>query len=179
MGENEKIEQASADGSRGEQETSRGRSEITTIGLAVIVVAAVVIYAVVSPVTTKRALERRAAAILRIIGLAELAFQGTNSDRLYGSFEDLKLTRYISQDETAGSMIEGYTLVWSIENHVERLSDFGTDGLANSFTIVAYPRSERIHLLRTFAVTESQIVRVYNPADGNKPDAVNGWDRAP
>jgi len=165
-----------ADGAGAAPGGSHDGARITAVAIAAIIVAAVVAYGIASPIATRQPVERRAAAILRVIGCAQLAFQGASNDRFYGSFEDLKLTRYISQDETAGSMIEGYTLAWSIRNHVEPFSDFGTDGLANSFTIVAYPRSDRFHLLRTFAITDDQVLRVYNPVGGNVLTSVTSWD---
>ena len=179
MGENEKTDQPPADDSKGEQETSRGRSENSAVPFVIDVKAATVVCCIVTQSMSPTSVERRAVLRLRAIGRCQLAYQGTNNNKSYGSFEVLKAAGYFREDETLDAIIGGYTVDWSVFNPGPPPGLLCDWILINHFTVVAYPRAERSLGLRTFAITEDQVVRVYNPVGGNKPDAVNGWDRAP
>jgi hypothetical protein len=46
----------------------------------------------------------------------------------------------------------------------------------NTFTIIAFPNPGTPKHLDTFAITEDQIVRIYDPDNGNKFESVKTWD---
>ncbi|MCX6645057.1 MAG: hypothetical protein NTY09_01660 [bacterium] len=129
----------------------------------------------------------RAKGTLRSSGGSQLAYQGMNNAKNYGSFQAMKDTLYIAEGYNLGNMIENYSMTWSVHNP-QRMSDEAEIGLGpHSFTIVAYPRDTRPYYLMTFGITEDQIVRVYKPentAEGlnefNGPDdpRVQTWDPA-
>jgi hypothetical protein len=104
----------------------------------------------------------RAKGTLRSTGSSQLAYQGTNNKKDFGTFEALKNTLYIAEGYTQGDMIENYSMTWSVFNTPD-ISDMGTVYGVHTFAVVAYPRDSRPGYLMTFGVTEDQVVRMYNP----------------
>jgi hypothetical protein len=97
---------------------------------------------------------------LRGIGTAELVYQSGNNQKNFGSFRSLEETGMISPGETMENVIPGYYLTWdSPGNHF--------------FTIVAYPYHPQN--LKTFAMTEDMVIRVFNPRKNNDPHAPASW----
>lgn len=141
--------------------------------------------------TRNPAWESRAKGTLRSIGSSQLAFQGISPDNSFGTFSDLSAEMYIAQGYSTANMIERYTLDWvayASEPEIEKKPDDDEVEFADSlavedwehepydrFTIIAYPRSGN-HGLRTFGVTEDQVVRMYNPDNGNVEEDVLSWD---
>ena len=115
--------------------------------------------------------QSRAKGTLRSIGSSQLAYQGTNYAKNYGSFEALKHDLYIAKGYTLGNMIENYSMTWEVYNG----STVEEEDI-HLFEVVAFPRDRRPGYLSTFAVTEDQVVRVYNPDEGNDPGNVKTWD---
>jgi len=123
--------------------------------------------------------QSRAKGTLRSIGSSQLAYQGTNWDRNYATFEDLKQDLYIAEGYTLGNMIENYTMTWEVSNTplVEESPATAGGVGTNRFTIIAFPRDTRPGFLNTFAITEDQIVRVWNPTNRwNEWESVTTWD---
>jgi hypothetical protein len=118
--------------------------------------------------------ESRAKGILRSIGSAELAYQQSNEMKVYGSFDALQSVGDIAEGYTLENMIEDYTMTWEVSN-VSTAPTEMIDIADNSFTVIAWPEY-RTMLLRTFAITEDQVVRVYTPANDNELDDVKTWD---
>ena len=117
--------------------------------------------------------QSRAKGTLRSIGSSQLAFQGVYEDHRYGTFDELKEKLYIAEGYTLGNMIENYSITWEVYN----LSTVTTE--IHEFTVIAYPRDTRPGFLNTFAITEDQVVRVYNPRNRknkNRVDSVKTWD---
>jgi len=110
----------------------------------------------------------RAKGTLRSIGSSQLAYQSTNKDHLYGTFQALQDSMYIAEGYTLDNIVEEYNLTWWVRHHQY------SEGYRSTFTIIAWPR-ERYNLM-TFAVTEDQVVRVYNPESGNRLHEVQTWD---
>ncbi len=113
----------------------------------------------------------RAKGTLRSIGSSQLAYQGTNNEHNYGSFQALRKTLYIAQGYTLGNMIENYSMTWKAYN----LSTVAGEPGIHQFTVIAYPRNTSSSDLQTFCVTEDQVVRVYNPPN-NDLAAIYHWD---
>jgi hypothetical protein len=107
-----------------------------------------------------------------------LAYQGTNNDKFYGSFGALKNDYYIADGYSLGNMIENYSMSWTVSQSIQDSEGQGGGIGQNTFTIIAWPRDTRPGYLQTFAVTDDQVVRVYNPdpAANNQLDAVHTWD---
>ncbi len=114
--------------------------------------------------------QSRAKGTLRSIGSSQLAYQGANSDRNYGTFEELKRDMYIAEGYTLGNMIENYSMTWEAYN----LSTSPVEPAIHRFTVIAYPSDPR--RLPTFCVTEDQVVREYVPETGNEFEDVYNWD---
>jgi type II secretory pathway pseudopilin PulG len=113
----------------------------------------------------RAAWESRAKGALSSIGSSQLAYQGTNYEHLYGTFDALKEDMYIAEGYTLSNMIENYSMRWTCTNP------------HNSFRVIAFPQDTRPGYLRTFAITEDQIVRVYNPRNSeNQWNSVITWD---
>jgi hypothetical protein len=49
-------------------------------------------------------------------------------------------------------------------------------GEFHEFTIIAYPTDTRPGFLHTMGIAEDQVVRVYNPENGNDFRRVETWD---
>jgi len=120
--------------------------------------------------------ESRAKGTLRSIGSAQLAYQNSNNARFYGSFDALQNVGDIAEGYTLEDMIEDYDMTWEVDN-VSTASTEMIDIADNSFTVIAWPEYQTM-LLRTFAITEDQVVRFYNPDNDNELGDVKTWDPA-
>ncbi len=121
----------------------------------------------------------RAKGTLRSLGSSQLAYQGTNNEKVYGTYEAMKKDLYIHKDYTLGNMITAYSMTWEVAT----VSTVGPEGeIINAgcrFEMVAYPTvpNNRFETdLYTFAITEDQIVRRFSPNNGNDPYDVRTWD---
>ena len=116
-----------------------------------------------------------ARSTLRALGETELAYQYSNNDRHYGSWEALVETEYIARGYHRGSLIENYSL-WTAAFNPESWGDnLAADYPDNKFTAVAFPRITRPPgYLSTFAIREDQVLRVYKPTVGVNPWGANG-----
>ena len=131
-------------------------------------------------------LELNCANKLRQIGECQLAYQGTNIYKVYGSLKNLQEGNFIEDKYTSYTFIKKYELEWEFyldtataEFQSEHPMIYSGDGY-NTFAVVAYPRAFP-KPLRTFAITEDQSLRVYNPANGNSYNnrddpMVKTWD---
>ena len=117
--------------------------------------------------------ESRAKSTLRSTVSSQLAYQRTNDLKSYGSFQALQGNLYIAEGYTLGNMIENYSMSWEISSSVVQ-----TEGPVkiDSFTIIAFPLDTAPRHLHTFAITEDQIVRVYEPGPEHDFNSVNTWD---
>jgi len=149
----------------------------------------------------KHAMESAARATLHSVATSQEAYRSAYGT--YGTFDELQNAQYIAQGFTADNMIEMYTLTWEIfpADETEPAPDGTSDGeeslgedaqpedvqdgefedqietmvVYDRFTIIAVPEVNRLSL-RTFAITEDFIVRVYNPDAGNDAEDVSTWD---
>ena len=124
----------------------------------------------------RAAWQPRAKGTLRSIGSSQLSYQGTNNARNFASFEALKRDLYIAKGYTLGNMIENYSMKWEVYNVSTVMDEYFELPCVNTFSIIAYPRDRRPGYLSTFAITEDQVVRVYNPEGGNDPGKIKTWD---
>lgn len=116
---------------------------------------------------------------LRSLGNTQWAFRGWNVNHHYGTFEDLKNAMYISDGYTPENMIENYDMTWDVSNVSTAVGEEIPYGVISTYTIIAMPdqfpeRSTRC--LHTFAITEDQVMRVYNPRNDNDLLSVKTWD---
>jgi hypothetical protein len=139
---------------------------VSTGGVIAITVLVIlmVLFLIPMPMSSRRAAwMSRAKGTLRSTGSSQLAYQGTNNAKDFGSFQAMKDTLYIAEGYNLGNMIENYSMTWAVHNSPGNLDmDSGYYGISG-FTIVAYPRDSYPGYLLTFGVTEDQIVREYNP----------------
>jgi len=145
--------------------------------LIALIVVIVIAIAIPSRYGTRRtAWASRAKGTLRSIGSSQLAYQGTNNEKSYGSFSALKGDLYIAEDYNLGNMIENFSMTWEVSGTLSTVEGDVPLGIMDKFIIVAYPRDLRPGYLSTFAVTEDQVVRVYNPSNDNEFYNVYSWD---
>ncbi len=112
---------------------------------------------------------------LKDIGSAQLAYLGTNNDKHYGSFEALQMDGYIDPWETKNTLIEHYSMNWTAHNYSKFTGYSGLASMANNtFTVFAYP--DRPGKLRTFLISEDQVVRKFTPEGGNVEEWIYRWD---
>ncbi len=137
--------------------------ELLVVAAIIAIIAAIAIPALLN--ARRAAWQSRAKGTLRSIGSSQLAYQGTNNEKFYGTFGALQDDLYIAEGYFMANMIENYSMTWDISRS-ETLGDGSGGGIGmNKFTIVAYPRDTRPGYLCTFGVTEDQVVRVYNPVN--------------
>lgn len=139
-------------------------------------------------------IEAQAQRRLRTIGSVMADYALTNRGGSYAEFQDLKDSNMIRKDLTLASMITDYSLVFITSDRIvgeSGGSSYGGAGAAggvsgeeagdleppHSYTIIAYPRPERIHArLSTFAITEDNVVRVYKPGPGVSINDPGTWE---
>ena len=136
--------------------------ELLVVAAIIAIIAAIAIPALLN--ARRAAWQSRAKGTLRSIGSSQLAYQGTNNDKFYGTFTALKDDLYIADGYSLGNMIENYSMAWTATQAITS-GGLGAGIGQNSFTIVAYPRDAREGYLNTFGVTEDQVVRVFNPSN--------------
>ncbi len=156
---------------------ARNHKGFTLLELLVVASIIAIIAAIAIPqlLNAKRsAWESRAKATLRSYGETELAYQNTNNDRHWGSWDALMTTEYLAKGYTMGNLIENYSL-YTMESNPSRLGTGtigGTGTGDNNFTIVAFPRTTTPPgYLATFLIREDQVLRVYRP----ETPGVNAW----
>ena len=120
--------------------------------------------------------QSRAKGTLRSIGSTQLAYQSTNDQKVYGSFQAMKDSQYIAEGYTLGDMIENYSMTWCVGTALTVVSEEFPNGMISTFTVIAYPRDTRPGFLNTFCITDDQVVRVYNPQNGNEFSSARSWD---
>ena len=140
--------------------------ELLVVAAIIAIIAAIAIPSLLN--ARRAAWQSRAKGTLRSIGSSQLAYQGTNNNKFYGTFEALKDDMYIAEGYTLGNMIENYSMTWSATSPYSDRNYSGLGGIANNtFTVIAFPRDTRAGFLNTFCVTEDQVVRVFiDPNDG-------------
>jgi hypothetical protein len=154
------------------------------VGIAFLIVIAVIFNIADAPWREKRRLESNCRNRLRELGSAQMSYQGTNYMKYYGSFQALKINGYFGSGNGLDTLIEGYNLGWYVNNYIypPNFNPVWGDGLEkNKFTIVAYPRIIQPPELRTFGISQDQVLRVYNPENGNpfisRDDThIQSWD---
>ena len=148
--------------------------ELLVVAAIIAIIAAIAIPALLN--ARRAAWQSRAKGTLRSVGSSQLAYQGTNNDKFYGSFKAMVDDLYIATGYSLGNMIENYSMTWTITNPATGTGTLGAGIGNNTFTVVAYPRDTRQGYLSTFGVTEDQVVRVYNPDSlSGAPNQLNGF----
>jgi len=146
------------------------------IVLALVVIAIFQSAATILPDYSIRNSEGRAKWVLREMGSSQLAYQGTNNPKKYGSFRALQQDQYIGAQYTTANIISGYALDWTVNNPSSGRGCLCSGIGNNTFTIVARPYLHRPKGLSTFAITDDQVLRKFVPANGNLDYSVKSWD---
>jgi len=150
--------------------------ELLVVAAIIAIIAAIAIPSLMN--ARRAAWMARCKGTLRSLGSTQLAYQSTNNAKKYGSFKAMLDTLYIGEGYNLSNMIENYSMSWEVSNPYYGTSNGAGDGgiASNQFTIIAYPRDSRQGFLNTFAITEDQVVRVYNPEESNVFESVKSWD---
>jgi len=151
--------------------------ELLVVAAIIAIIAAIAIPSLLN--ARRAAWQSRAKGTLRSIGSSQLAYQGTNNKKFYGSFQALKDDLYIATGYNLGNMIENYSMSWEASNPASGTGTLTGSGIGNNrFTVIAFPRDTRPGFLNTFAVTDDQVVRVFNsgPNSGNVYNSITTWD---
>jgi hypothetical protein len=151
------------------------------VGIVLLVVISVIFRIADSPWNNRRRLESNARNKLRELGSAQLAYQALNNHKYYGSLQALQDTSCVDKSATLNSLIEGYEVGWDFFNYHDNPSVLVAFMRNTAFTIVAYPTNLSRPLLRTFGISEDQILRIYNPENSNpfinrNDPHVQSWD---
>ena len=121
----------------------------------------------------------RAKGMLRSFASAQSAYQHMHG--VYGTFDELVDEGFIlsgnSMPGRPDRLSDVYFTEWECNNISVVPPDIMPKNSPNTFTIIAYPDPMfSDEFLNTFAVTEDQVVRVYNPDEGNVFESVPLWD---
>jgi hypothetical protein len=146
-----------------------------------IILVSVIFGFIYTPASDKRRLEINVRNKLRELGSSQLAYQGTNNMKYYGSFQALQDTGYIESGFGLDNYVESYELTWHMTKCMPPFGSMGMGLCDGTFTIVAYPSITPPPALRTFGISEDQVLRVFNPDNGNpfisRDDPhVQSWD---
>ena len=151
---------------------ARNQRGFTLLELLVVasIIAIIAAIAIPSLLNAKRsAWESRAKVTIRSYGETQLAYQNTNNDHHWGSWQALKDTDYLARGYHRVNIIENYSLYTNTVNVSDLDSlNFGTGISDNTFTVVGFPRTTTPPgYLATFAIREDQVLRVYRPDTPN------------
>jgi len=135
--------------------------ELLVVASIIAIIAAIAIPQLLN--AKRSAWESRAKSTLRAYGETELAYQNTNNDKHWGSWDALVATAYLADGYTKGNVIENYSLWESVNNPSQSTGSTGGSGSSdNTFTIVAFPRTTNPPgYLATFLIREDETLRVY------------------
>jgi len=144
---------------------ARNHKGFTLLELLVVAAIIAIIAAIAIPqlLNAKRsAWESRAKATLRSYGETEMAYQNTNNDRFWGTWDALVKTDYLAVGYSKANIIENYSL-WETVNNFSALGGEISYGIGDrTFTVVAFPRKTTPPgYLATFCIREDQTLRVY------------------
>ena len=98
--------------------------------------------------------QSHAKGTLLSLGSSDLAYQMTNDDRLFGTFEDMQEDLYIAEGYGYSTMIENYELRTFMEPD------------KTGFTFIAFPTAEMDPALKIYAIDETQRLYSLTPGDG-------------
>ncbi len=148
--------------------------ELLVVASIIAIIAAIAIPELLN--AKRSAWESRAKATLRSIGETQLAYQNTNNDRHWGSWDALVGSNYLAKGYNRGNLIENYSVFTSVYNPGNADNPSTGYGIGdNTFTIVAFPRTTSPPgYLATFLIREDQVLRVYRP----ETPGVNAWGDA-
>jgi len=155
------------------------RQEIKhTRGCIAVFVAIIILLVIVwvfagGPATTgvqRERLEKGASEALGSLGTSQMAYARSNDLGNYGRFRDLIDSGYLDQGSNLNNVIEDYHITCDTLNSSTVMGEF------HEFTIIAYPTDTRPGFLHTMGIAEDQVVRVYNPENGNDFRRVETWD---
>jgi len=149
---------------------------------------------------TPNQMERYARGTLESIAFNQLTLRQLSPENSFGTFEELQSNRYFTQANSLDNMIPGYTIDWQcssstsrgrqirqitdveieegevvMEDRISITNEITSHEPYDSFTIIAYP-SVRVDELRTFAVRDDMVIRVYNPDGGDEENMISSWD---
>ena len=149
---------------------ARNHRGFTLLELLVVASIIAIIAAIAIPqlLNAKRsAWESRAKTTLRAYGETQLAYQNTNNDHHWGSWQALKDTEYLAKGFNRANIIENYSVWTNTYNPSDMTSTSGLGGTGvgdNTFTVVAFPRTTKpAGYLATFIIREDEVLRVYRP----------------
>ena len=148
--------------------------ELLVVAAIIAIIAAIAIPSLLN--ARRAAWMSRAKGTLRSIGSSQLAYQGTNNNKVYGTFQALKDDLYIADGYSLGNMIENYSMSWTATNPGTGTGGLGAGIGNNKFTVIAFPRDTRTGFLQSFCVMDDQVVRVFTPDDGNVFDSPSTWN---
>ncbi|HDS29915.1 MAG TPA: hypothetical protein ENN67_02605 [Firmicutes bacterium] len=105
--------------------------------------------------------DSHAKGTIRSCGSSLLAFQGTNDDKVFGTFSELKEDRYIAEGYTTDSIIRQYKMLWMLsEDKLE-------------FAVAAIPVIDS-DILKPYIITSRQTVFQMIPAELSMMDT--SWE---
>ncbi|HYE78382.1 MAG TPA: prepilin-type N-terminal cleavage/methylation domain-containing protein [bacterium] len=129
--------------------------ELLVVASIIAIIAAIAIPQLLN--ARRSAWENRAKITLRALGSSQLAYQDSNLNKDYGTFQNMLDSDYIQKGYTRGNMIDNYSIAVFYRSSSTRVGPYS--GADSTFTIVAVPRSQK-NRLRTFAICDDQTVRV-------------------
>jgi len=108
---------------------------------------------------------------LRRIGQSQAAYvvsSGSQYGVNYGTLDALITTGYYQPGTTLENFLDGYRLRWKLGRHHPNCS-------TERFTVIAYPASGS-ESLRTFAITNSMMLREFNADSSSDEYDIGTWD---
>lgn len=116
--------------------------------------------------------ETQAITTLRLLALSEKKYQEHSDAKFFGTLDEMKAKGMIDQRFNLDNFINGYRLDWQVSS-IESPDPENVE-LYRWFAIIAYPQNPSLKL-RTFAIFEDSVVRVYSPESGDIEDEPRTW----
>lgn len=115
----------------------------------------------------------RMITLLETLSISQERYKDWNPEGTYGTLEALQEAHHDYPATTIDDLSDSFTISCFVRNVDVEPDESFPNGIISSFTIYAHPTGK--YHLRTFAITQDQVVRIFDPDEGCDPENPDTW----